>query len=350
MQPLITLYESKRLDKNEILFSRYGAYDLFMKQSMSAQSILTPANRKNAENSFGNTASIAVMDGDGVSIGDTRSCSIDDVENTSHRINLAFTPYVWSWTMYPAQFRTGEQAMNYIQYDADFLNKADRYTRELMRVVDIASRNVVEANKNTYWPSNIATSYYPTTGNSLQISQSQKNDAFNQLAAVMEELDFYGSSDVLGSTSLKPLTTRLEAQGEGNAVNERFQFLLGNFIFTNSNRVTNGASMAATGYLIQDGNLAIFNRNNPDARAKEKIGGTSDPMIEWGTMMYPRLDMEVGTFYKRECATSISGMPSNLATLRESFSFDTEIGWLTPYNSDPTTKQTPIVKFEISAS
>jgi len=348
MQPLINMYERKRLDKNEILFSRYGAHDLFMKQSRSGTSILSPKNRTNAENSYGNDAKVPVINGLGVSIGTTRSCTIADAENTSALVTLSFSPYAWGVTMYPGQYITGPQAINYVDYDNDFVHKMDQQTLALMSVVDTAARNVLETNRNTYWPTNVAASYYPTTGDALQITQAQKNDAFNQLVAVMMELDFYGQSDVLGSTSLIPITTRLENQGEGNATNESFQFKLGAFMFTSSNRVTNGAAIQATGYLVQDGNISIVNRNNPNARAGFKIGGGSTPVTEWGLMEYPMLGMVVGTFYKAECAVG-AGAVTDAATLKESYGFDTEISWMTPYNSDPATKQTPIVKFEISA-
>lgn len=349
MQPLINMYERKRLDKNEVLFSRYGAHDLFLKQNRSATSILSPKNRTNAENSWGNTAKIPVIEGIGVSIGSTRSCSIADAESTTAMVTLSFTPLTWGFTMYPGQYRTGDQPINYVDYDNDFLHKADQCTLALMSTVDTLARNQIETHKNAYWPANIPTSYYPVVGDALQISQAQKADAFNQLTAVMMELDFYGASDVLGSTSLKPLTTRLENQGEGNATNESFQFKLGNFMFTSSNRVTNGVGVQSTAYLIQEGNIALVNRNNPNARANFQIGGGDRPVTQWGTMVYPMLGLTVGTFYKAECAVGAGAVTDN-ATLKESYGFDTELSWLTPYNSDTATKQTPIVKVEISAS
>lgn len=345
MQPLIEKYEAGRMDKNEILFSRYGAFNLFQKQNASASSILSPANRLNLERSYGLTAKIPVLEGIGVSIGNTRSCSVADAESTTAFVTTTFTPLVWGFTMYPGQYVNKGQALNYVGYDADFMHKADQCTLALMSAVDVLARNAIETNRNTYWPASIATSYYLTTGNALQISNAQKNDAFNQLSAVMEEMDFYGSSDVLGSTSLKPITERLENQGEANATNESFQFKLGEFIFTSSNRVTSGVGVAATGYLIGDGQIATVNRNNPAANGNFTAAGG----IQWGTYMYPLLNMEVGTYYKDECAVS-AGAVTDVATKKESYSFDTEIAFMTAYNSDPTTKPRRIVKFEISAS
>jgi hypothetical protein len=349
MQPLVSMYNKDYLDKNEILFSRYGAHDLFLAQAKTGMALLTSKTRINAENSWGNVARQPVIDGDGVSIGDTRSCSIADTENTSHLIELDFTPYTWGWTMYPSMYSTRAQAINYVDYGNDFTVKANRYTLALMTTVDTAARNVVETAKNVYFPSNI-TNYYPNVGDALQVSQADKDDCFNQLQAIMTEYDFYNTTMILGSPSLKPITARLSNQRTGNATNQSFQFDMGDFRWTNSNRITNGSGVAATFYAIQEGNLDIVNRNNPDARANRIIGAAGSPVTEWGTMVYPRLGMTVGTFFRQDCSDQSGNIVPNSATLKESFGFDTEISWITPYNSSPTTKQTPIIKVEISAS
>lgn len=353
MQPLVSMYEKNKLDRWEILFSQYGVWGAFMNENARPNSILSAKNRKNLFYSWGNTVPIVVLQGDSVVVGSTYSCTIADQENTSNKITPTFTQFAYGWTMYPDQYKNGEQELNYVQYQDDFTHKANEFLLALMSAVDTASRNILETNKNTYWATNVA-NYYPTTGDALQISQAQKTDAFNQLAAVCAELDLYEESLVIASTSLKPLTTRLQSQGEGNAINERFQFLLGNFIFTGSNRVTNGTNIQSTGYMVQPGAIACFNRNNPSANAKRTIGGGSTPVTEWNTMMLPRLMMEVGTFYRADCAASPSAtsyMQETLqSTFKESFGINTEIGWLTPYNSSTTTKVTPIVKFEISNS
>ncbi len=351
MQPLVSMYEKGKIDKWEILFSRYGAWGAFMNEGERSNSILSPKNRKALLYSWNNTVPIVALNGDTVNIGNTYSCTIDDQENTSVKITPTFTQYGWGWNMYPGQYKTGDQPMNYVQMEDDFTHKADEYLLALMTSVDTSSRNILETNKNTYWTTNIA-NYYPTTGDALQISQAQKTDAFNQLSAVMAEMDLYEAALIIASTSLKPLTNRLEAQGEGNAINERFQFLLGNFIFTGSNRITNGTNIQSTGYMVQPGAIACFNRNNPDANAGTMLGGGAVPLVEWSTMMLPRLGMIIGTFFKANCAASPSALnylnQPALATAQYGFGFNTEIGWLTPYNSDPTAKVTPIVKFEIS--
>lgn len=352
MQPLITMYESERLDRWEVLFSRYGVWAAFLNENDRANNIISPRKRKDLYNSWGNTVPIITIQGDALSIGSTYSCTIADQENTSQKVTPTFTEFAWGWNMYPGQYSTGEQAINYVNPQDDFTHKANEYLLALLATVDTTSANILETNRNQFWATNI--NNYPMTvvANALQISASVKTDAFNQLASVCLELDLYESSTIIGTTSLGPLTRRLEAQGEGNAINERFQFMLGAFTFTSSNRVTNGTNINATGYIVQPGSIATFNRNAPDFRNHEKIGGGSTPVVEWNELMLPRLNMVVGTFYKAACAASPSATSylaqALQATLQEGFGFNTEIGWLTPYNSSVTTKVTPIVKFEIS--
>jgi hypothetical protein len=353
MQPLIGMYEAKRLDKNEQLFSRYGAWNLFGKYNGTPDSIISPADRTRLENSWGNEVKIPVMEGiDGIAIGTTRSCNFTINESTTNEVVPTFSPYVWKFSMYPNQYMTGNQAINYVRYDNDFLHKADTNTLVLMKTLDTAARNAVESNKNIYWPPNISAAYYSIVGDALQIPDSDKTDAFNKLSAIMDELDFYAYSDILGSTTMKPLTNRLEAQGEGNATNEKFQFLLGNFTFTSSNRVTNNVGIRQTGYMIQPGQLANYNRNNPNARARSGSGqGQTIPRKEWDLMVYPLLGMEVGTFYMVDCGDSTGNVTNaDVAGVQEMFCWDTEIGFITPYPSSPSTKQQGIVKFEISIS
>lgn len=350
MLPLIRQYEAGRLDQNEILMSQYGAWDLGLRQTKSKRSILSPANKKNAELSYGNTVKIPVFEAQAVSIGTTRSCTLVDMENTTNLISLTFNPLQWGFSMYVDQYRAGTQPMNYIGFDDDFQMKVDEINLQLMAQQDTFVRNVIDLAANTYWPPNIATSYYPVVANALQITQGDKDDAFNQLAAIMNELDFYGKMDVLGSTKLATLTRRLQAQGENNAENQNFQFMLGAFVFTSSNRITSNTGVSMTGYCIRDGSVAIYNANNPSAIARRVIGPGEFPVSEWDTMDWPWLGLTVGSYLTNGCFNNAAGADgADTATLRTQYSWDTQFGVLTP---PPNTLhgQTPFVKFEISAT
>lgn len=349
MLPLIRQWEEERVDVNEILMSQYGAWALGLRHTKSKKSILSPGNKLNAENSYGNTVKIPVFQAAGVTIGTTRSCTIADYENTTALVQLTFNPLQWGLSMYVDQYVTGTQPLNYVGFDPDFNFKVEEINLQLMAQQDTFVRNAIDLAANTYWPPNIATSYYPVVANALQITQGDKDDAFNQLTAIMSELDFYGKMDVLGSTKLTTLTRRLNAQGKENAVNEAFQFMLGAFAFTSSNRVTSATGVSMTGYCIRDGSVAIYNANNPSAKAGRTIGPGEFPVTQWDTMEWPWLGLTVGSYLANTCANNTGGGSTDTATLRTQYSWDTQFGVLLP---PPNTlhSQSPFVKFEISAT
>jgi hypothetical protein len=350
MLPLIRQWEAERLDVNEILMSRYGAWDLGISHTASSKSILSPENKKLAMQSYGNTVKIPVFEGEGISIGNSVSCTITDFENTTNLIALSFTAIQWQFAMYWKQYAAGTQPINYIGADSDFDFKVKEVNLQLMAQQDTAVRNAIDLAANTYWPSNIATSYYPVVANALQITQADKDDCFNQLAAIMNELDFYETMDILGSTKLGTLKTRLESQGTGNATNQMFQFKLGAFIFTSSNRVTSAAGVSMTGYAIRQGSIALFNANRPECIGEAvTIGPGEYPAKQWDHMEWPWLKMDVGSFLTNDCAANNGGFLTNNQSLRTGYSWDTSFGILLPPPNN-LHGQTPIIKFEITTN
>ena len=349
--PLIRQWEKDRLDINEILMSQYGCWDLGIRMTKSSKSILSPQNKKLAENSYGNTVKIPVFQGQAVTIGTTRSCTIADYENTTNLISLTFQQITWQFSMFVDQYMVGSlQPLNYIGFDADMSMKVEEINLQLMAQQDTFVRNAIDLASNTYWPPNIATSYYPVIANALQVTQAEKDDAFNQLAAIMSELEFYGTMSILGSTKMETLTRRLNAQGKENAINESFQFMLGRFVFTSSNRVTSASGISMTGYAIREGSVALFNANNPSALMRRTIGPGEFPYEQWDTIEWPYLNMTVGSYLTNGCAVNNtnSGI-TDAATLRTGYAFDTQFGILLP-PPNALHGQTPIVKFEISAT
>ena len=85
---------NSRLDKFELRPSRYGALDLFMDQSQDPNGVLTPELVEKARTSIGNTLETPVINYDeSISIGNTRSVTIADSENTSKMVQFSFTTY-----------------------------------------------------------------------------------------------------------------------------------------------------------------------------------------------------------------------------------------------------------------
>ncbi len=349
MQPIRTKYAASNLGALEQRRSRYGAWDFYRRQSATgadgsanvASSIITPEMRSAIKLSMGNQVQIPVLDAQDVVITNVRSCVVADNEGTSKLVTLTFVTYAFGFTMIPAAYKNND-----VGYRQDFARKFENYLLKFASTLDTAAINNLSANKNTYFPAEI-TGYYPVVGNALQVTQAQKGDFFNQANAVMETMDFYGNTNVIAGTTLKPIINRLAAQGAGNAVNEDFQFNGYEWNFTN--RMTNGAGVNATAYLVPDGMVGVENRNDPDAVANSRTGNGK----VWGEAVLPLVDLNVGTYYYDDCADK-SGLHAGTAHLTrtrvEGFEWSTDICFVNAYNSAPATRYSPILKAEISAT
>jgi hypothetical protein len=341
MQPLRQKYQANGMDKLEARRSRYGAWDFYQRQGKLSTGVITPTLRETIKKSMGNTIQVPVLDARDVVITNVRSCTVADDENTSKLVTLTFVTYAFGFTMIPAQYVNNE-----IGYQADFDRKLEMYLQKFAATLDTAAVNNLSVNKNTYFPAAIS-AYYPVVGNALQVSQAEKNDFYNNASAILETMDFYGGTNVVASTSAKPMINRLQAQGAGNAVNEDFQFNGYEWNFTN--RLTNGAGIQSTAYLVGDGYVGVENRNDPDARAGSKTGNGK----VWGEAVLPLVDLNVGTYYYDDCAdkTGLHAGTAHLSRTRvEGFEWSTDICFVNSYNSDPTTRYNPIVKAEVSAT
>ncbi len=345
VQPLINKYEPDGLDRNELRFSRYGGWNLHQEMTKMPESILTADNDAMVKKAFGNTVKIPVIDYKNVTISNTRSCTISDSENTSHLISLTLATYSFAFTCYPSQYYN-----NYVAYETDWQKKMNYGILALAAVLDTAARNNVDTNINQYFPTNIL-NYYGQIGNAFQVSQAQKDDFFNQLQAIAMEMDYYDQLHILGSTSLLPLVNRLKNQSSQNAVNQSFQ--LDPWKWNTSNRITNNTNIQSTIYAIPAGQVAVTNRNDPDAIAAYKIGAGERPYKEWGEVYVPVVGMKMGFYHANDCADA-SGLQSGTTgltrTLKESFEFSTDVCFMTGYNSSPTTLYSPAIKAEISNS
>lgn len=337
-QNLISKY-SGATDKNEIRASRYGAWDFFQKQTGLASGILDAQTKANVMKSFGNTVQIPVLDNRTVTIGNTRSCTVADSENTSKLITLTFATYSFGFTMTPAQHYN-----NMIAYQQDFDKKLELYLLKLAATLDTAAVAKLATDKNQHFPAAI-TAYYAATANALQVPLAGHNDFYNNLSAIQEEMDFYGKLNIISSTSGQPMLNRLKAQGGGNDENDAFQF--GGYEWNFTNRLTNGAGVKSTLYAIPDGNVAVVNRNDPDAIAGSSVGNGAK---QWGIANMPLVNMDMATYYYEDCADKSAlhaGTSGLTRTKVEGFEFSTDVCFVSAYNSVPATTFSPILKAEL---
>lgn len=340
MQALRTSYPNG-FDKNELRYSKLGAWNFFGQDSNSSVGIFSPDVKAKIKASFGNDVVIPVLNAEEVTIGNVRSCTIADDENTSALVTLTFATYAFGFTMTPSQHFNND-----VSYNADFERKMRKYIDKLGRVLDIQAIATLESAKNTY-AGNLA-DFYTFAGGALQVDDDEKNDFYNQLETIFNTMDFYGNTKVISSTSGKPMVSRLNAQGEGNSINEAFQ--LAGYEWFYSNRIENAEGIKSTLYAAQEGSVAYETRLDPDCLAGHNIGG-SDPLKEWGRTVLPDLGIEVGTFYTKDCSdrsvlnSSVSGLKRSML---EGYEFSFDIVFATAYNSDTTNRHQPILKVEIA--
>lgn len=340
MQPLWAKY-SPQLDKNEVRQSRYGVWDFFQQQTGLSDGVLTAKDKENVKKSFGNTVQISVLDSKDVTISNVRSCTIADDENTSKKLALTFVTYSFGFTMVKNQYFN-----NNVDYQNDFTRKLDLRLLKFAALLDSQGYATLNNARNTYFPGDIS-AYYPIVGNAMQVADSEKNDFYNNLESIMNTMDYYGKVNVITSTSGAPLVNRLKNQGAGNATNEEFQ--LDGYQWWKSNRVLNNAGIKSTNFAVTDGNVAVVNRNDPDAINGESVG---NGLKKWDIVNVPIVNMDMASYYYEDCADKSAlqaGTTGLTRTKIEGYEWSTDVCFVTAYNSTPDTNYGPILKTEIAA-
>lgn len=343
MQSLRTQYPNS-FDRNELRFSELGGWNFFTQESNAPYSIFTPDIKAKIDQSFGNSVVIPVLNSEVVTIGNVRSCTIADSENTSALVTLTFATFAFGFTITPSQHFNND-----VSEQADFDRKMMKYVNQLGRDLDTLCIAVLENNKNSV--SAAPSKYYTFSGGAVQVSQAQKNDYYNNLDSIIKEMDFNGGINIITSRTGMPLVSRLMAQGGSNSTNEQFQFNGQKWFPTN--RIANSGGIQSTHYAVQDGSVAYRTRLDPDALAGRSIGDPANPIKQWGRTVLPNVGIEAGTFYTADCSdrsilnSSVSGLNRALLQGYE-FSFDLCVA--VAYNSNTAAQYQPILKTQVSTS
>lgn len=140
----------------------------------------------------------------------------------------------------------------------------------------------------------------------------------------------------------------MDGFGTFNEENKTLQFDNKRFHFSNS--IANATGKKATGFAVADGSLGLLTRVEPDSIMKTKLKTGH----EWDTLVLPGLGIETGT-YTYEMAvdgsTLAPGATDHLTrTGEEVFDFAFDIAFVTPYNSNPASIPSPIIKFDIATA
>lgn len=328
------------LDKWETRPSRYGAFDVFAKQTEDPAGILAGGDLKEkAIKSIGSLLQVPVYDYDGtVTIGNTRTVTIADSENTSRMVTIAFATYSWGFTIVPTMFNNNEHSMQ-----ADFNQKMKKYLYKFAETVDGVALAQLEAKKTQVLGDPLL---YTFASNVLSCDFDDRDEVMGDINPMMHSNDFYGDLHVVGNTGIESRIRKLAEQGLFNQKDKTLQYADKSFHFTNN--LANAVGKLGTGFAINSGSLGILHRFERDAVAMTK----SRTGHEWGIDMLPMLNLPVGTYYYESVGdySAIAGAATAdmTRTLKQHYGFSVDLAFVVAENSDPATLASPILKLDVA--
>lgn len=331
---------NSNLDRNELRPSRYGALNLFMQQSEAPGNILTDELKRMAENSIGRTLQTPVIDYDGtITIGNTRSVTIADSENTSQMLTLTFATYSWGFTIVPSLFMNNEIGMQ-----KDFETKFNKYLYKFGETLDSAAIAALTANKTQVFGDLL---HYTQTGNVVQVPFKLRENIMGDCGPMMAANDHFAQLHILGNAGVESIIRNLAEKGLYNEVDKTLQY--SDKILHFSTRVPNAEGEFANFFAVQEGSLGILTRFERECL----LGTTMADGTAWSIDTLPMLNFPIGTYFyesKGDFNTIAGAASADMTRVRkEHYGFAVDVAFVTLYNSDPTTIAMPIMKFAIKS-
>ena len=330
---------TSNLDKNEIRPSRYGALDVFMQQSADPAGILTPELRQKAEQSIGRTLETPVIDYDaGITIGNTRSVTIEDSENTSKMHTITFATYSFGFTIVPAMYMNNEISMQ-----RDFEAKMNKYLYALAKKLDGVCVSALGAAKTQVFKDSLQ---YSKTGNVLESSWDDREGIIGDINPIMAANDYFGQIHLVGNGGIESIIRKLAQSGLYNAENKQLEYSDKVLHFTNE--ITNAEGKYGTAYAVTDGMLGMLFRFEREAL----FGTKARTGHEWGIENLPLLNIPCGTYYY-ESVSDVSGIAGAATAdltrgLKQHYGFAVDVAVITPYNSNPSKNASPIIQLQVA--
>lgn len=334
------LRANSNLDKFEYRPSRYGALNAFMEQSNDPLGILTPELKEKARVSIGSTLETPVINYDkDIAIGDSRTLTIADSENTSKMVQITFTTYAWGFTIAPAMYMNNE-----ISIQKDFETKMMKYIYKFAQKLDEAALASLAANKTQVLKNKLL---YDFTTNSVNAKWTERENVFGDLEVMMGANDFFGQLHIVGDPGVESIMRKLQQHGLYNDVNKQNEF--GNKIVHLTNNLAATPGKYAQGYAVNAGSLGLLTRFERDCL----LGTVSGDGHEWGIATLPLLNMPVGTYFYDSVGDyhAIAGdaTADMTRTRKEHYGFAVDVAFVTAYNSKLDEIASPILAFNISS-
>lgn len=327
-------------DKNMTRPQEYGALDFFVNQTDSGRSFVTPELKQKAFASIGTNIEIPAINFDGnVTVGNVRTCVIEDNENTSVLVPVTFATYTIGFTMVPAMYMNNE-----ISYQHDFRRKMEKITRALATQLDQDAVAALEARKTQVYKDLLI---YEAAGNTVEVPWDLRNEILGDLSPIMRANDYRGQLHVIGNAGIDSHVGKLAQHGMYNDVNKQLEYAGKVFHYTNN--ITNGEGVYASAIVAEDGQVGILTRAHRENRLRTKANDH-----EWDIVRMPILELPVDTHYYTSVGdqSAIAGESTAdmVCNVKEHFGFAIDVAYLVSFNSDPATIAEPIMKFTVGTS
>lgn len=330
---------NSNLDKFEYRPSRYGALNCFMEQSNDPTGILTEELKAKARTSIGNVLETPVIDYDkDITIGNTRTLTIADSENTSRMVQINFATFAFGFTVTPAMFMNNE-----ISIQRDFETKMMKYIYKLAQKLDETALAAIAAAKTNVIKNPLL---YDKTGNVVNAKWSEREHVLGDLNVIMGANDFYGQLHLVGDAGLESILKKLAQKDLYNVENKRNEY--SDKIIHLTNHLAAAEGKYAQGYAINAGSLGMLTRFERDCI----LGTVSGDGHEWGIATLPMLNLPCGTYFY-DSVGDYSGIAGDatkdmVRTRKEHYGFAVDIAFITAFNSDAETLPSPILAFNVS--
>lgn len=341
LQEIRTNYPSK-LDKYETRGSNYGLLTLGIDNATSPAGIITSDVISAAKNAWGQDVKIPVMSPIAHANGTGLGCTVAVTESNSALASVTFVTISNGFAMQPQ--KSDQNEINYIN---EFARKYTDASRKMALEMDVAVDTALIAAltpaaqyNSTYVGA--ATKYGPLAANYIQVSLANRGDFFNDLTDIFAADDLYPMFDVIGSTNLRGIVSKLYAQGEANSANTQYQFTQGDFDFKFSNRVTVNGAASASLFAMPKGAYAIVTRNSYDCQAGRK---TTDGKV-YDVAFNEVIGADVDTLYYSTCAdiSALSGNALDTAQVQEYHQMAVHFAIIVPYTNFATSGVPAVIR------
>jgi hypothetical protein len=312
-------------------FSSYGAFKAFLDNANALLPKDTVEAIKNSSN--GRDVAFPVLQKATLSVITARACTIAGVEPTSVKPQLSRITRGFQIKVYPKV-----AANNNFSLVDQFAQGMNNGLRSVAVNLDTYAAAQLESGKSTSLAT-VTLDGLSISGNAYQLDADHRDELYFYLPSILERNDMdSGMNNDIATTEARQLMLKYESKSVNNEQNLA-AVLRGDlpsasgFRHYNSNRMTNGAGVAETHYLVPFGGIGVFTWNDSDAIQKvdgpngQKSYTITDPIfgIRWDVWEEPICDDLSGTYG--------AGFETSRGT---KYQIAADFGFLNAYTSDST--------------